>query len=239
MNTRSSTYIGCAGWTLRKPTKNNPKLSHLEEYTKYFNCVEINSSFYRLHKPGTYFKWASLVPSHFRFSIKIPRAISHDTKLREPELLIPFLAGVSQLGHKRGPLLLQLPGKLVFERRTAEDFLIFLKKHYSGRVVCEPRHESWFGANARSLLERFNISIVSADPSPVGKFLAGKIRGDLHYLRLHGSPRMYYSEYSPEFLSDLANQIRQESSASQVWVVFDNTAAGHAFSNARHLAMCG
>lgn len=55
------------------------------------------------------------------------------------------------------------------------------------------------------------------------------------YYRLHGSPRTYYSEYTDEFLRHLAARISPHPNA---WIIFDNTAAAHAFGNAlqlRHL----
>ena len=71
--------IGCAGWNLPKYLR-DPSLSYLERYAQLFNCVEINSSFYRHHQPKTYARWADAVPEDFRFSVKAPRAITHTSE---------------------------------------------------------------------------------------------------------------------------------------------------------------
>lgn len=62
----------------------------------------------------------------------------------------------------------------------------------------------------------------------------------MQYFRLHGSPRMYWSAYSPAALADLARQLQLAAdSGAKVWCIFDNTASGAAFSNARGLsAVC-
>jgi uncharacterized protein YecE (DUF72 family) len=57
----------------------------------------------------------------------------------------------------------------------------------------------------------------------------------LTYYRLHGQPRMYYSEYSDEYLAGLAARLRAQSAHAQAWCIFDNTALGHAWSNALEL----
>ena len=51
--------------------------THLQRYSRWLRGVEINSSFYRPHRTATYERWAASVPEHFRFAVKIPKAISH------------------------------------------------------------------------------------------------------------------------------------------------------------------
>ena len=74
---------GCAGWTLTCETLAAfpPEGSHLERYACVFGAVEINSSFYRSHQAKTWQRWGQCVPADFRFSVKIPRTITHDAKL--------------------------------------------------------------------------------------------------------------------------------------------------------------
>ena len=71
--------IGCAGWSIHKDAAAAFPVegSHLERYARVFPAVEINSSFYRPHKPETYARWADSVPDGFRFAVKVPRAITH------------------------------------------------------------------------------------------------------------------------------------------------------------------
>ena len=113
----------------------------------------------------------------------------------------------------------------------ASPFFALLRTYTSDDVVCEPRHPSWFEAQADSLLTSFGIARVAADPARVPE--AGRPGGirTLEYYRLHGAPRMYYSAYDPSFLSKLANAIAQ-SSGSDIWCIFDNTVSGAATANA-------
>src|SRR3569623_2749091 len=111
-------HIGCAGWSIRSEHREHyaPEGTHLARYARTFNCVEINSSFYRPHRPATYERWADSAPDGFRFAVKMPRAITHEAQLQDvDELLQRFLGEATALGGKLGPLLVQLPPKLRFD----------------------------------------------------------------------------------------------------------------------------
>jgi uncharacterized protein YecE (DUF72 family) len=237
--TDSSILIGCAGWSIPAcHAQHFPETgSHLERYAARFSCVEINSSFYRPHRRQTYEKWAASVPGHFRFAAKVPRSITHEHRLKDvDELLKRFLGEVTELGGKLGPLLVQLPPSLMYDVDVAGVFFAALRNSHKGQVVCEPRHPSWFSPQAGDLLVRFEVARVAADPALASQ--AGEPGGwpGLIYYRLHGSPAIYRSAYSPEFLDDLAARIRARGSQSvPVWCVFDNTAEGKATANAFEL----
>jgi uncharacterized protein YecE (DUF72 family) len=234
----TETYIGCAGWSIPREHADHFSAagSHLERYAGRFSAVEINSSFYRPHRPATYARWAAAVPSGFRFAVKVPREITHTRRLADAaDLLDRFLAEIGGLGDKLGPLLVQLPPSLVFDAAVARQFLTALRQRFNGAVVCEPRHRSWFEIAAERLLTRQRVARVAADPALVP---AGAVPGGwdgLAYYRLHGSPRMYYSSYSPEYLSTLADRLRESARAAALWCIFDNTALGAATANALDL----
>jgi uncharacterized protein YecE (DUF72 family) len=92
---------------------------------------------------------------------------------------------------------------------------------------------AWFEAEADRLLDRLQVARVAADPARVpGAGEPGGWRG-LSYYRLHGSPRIYYSPYSPEALSDIADQlVRDTAAGAETWCIFDNTAAFSATKDA-------
>jgi uncharacterized protein YecE (DUF72 family) len=199
--------------------------------------VEINSSFYRPHKPATYARWAASVPPGFQFSVKIPREITHVRKLVDAtEVLDRFLAEVGALGDKLGPLLVQLPPSLRFDPAAAGAFFALLRDRFDGDLACEPRHATWFTADADALLHQFCVARVAADPAPVP--LASHPGGwpKLIYRRLHGSPRMYYSGYTPDCLAQIADLMR--SCTYDTWCIFDNTALGEATRDALDLLQC-
>ena len=226
--------IGCAGWSVPKEYAASfpGEGSHLERYASQFSAVEINSSFYRPHQPATYERWSASTPDGFRFSVKVPREITHTRKLVDAaEPLDRFLRECTCLGDKLGPLLVQLPPSLAFDASICANFFGALRAQFSGGVACEPRHESWFAPDADQALVQFQIARVAADPSLVPEAAhPGGWRG-LVYYRLHGSPRVYYSAYSEAYLSTLS-----EALTPGAWCIFDNTAAGAAAGNALALA---
>ncbi len=204
--------------------------SQLQRYADQFNAVEINSSFYRPHRPATYANWAQSVPDDFRFSAKLPRTISHDRRLRDCAAeLDAFLEAVTELGEKLGILLLQLPPTLTFKAAVADGFFTELRERHAGAVACEPRHVSWFTLDAERLLRVFSIARVGADPARVPR--AAIPGGDhrIEYLRLHGSPHMYYDAYGDAALQRVGRRLsRRTTVASERWCIFDNTARGAA-----------
>ena len=231
-----SIRIGTAGWAIPRAVAScfAEHGTGLERYAGRFDILEINSTFHRPHRPSTFERWADTVPDEFRFAVKLPKKISHELKLvdTDPELKA-FLADVSALGHKLGVLLLQLPPSLAFEAGTARIFFELLRSMSCVSCVCEPRHPTWFEDEAHRLLCDYQIGRVAADPARVEA--AGETAGwpDLRYIRLHGSPRMYYSSYDKQYLERL--RVRLHTSLVDTWCIFDNTASGAACANALEL----
>jgi uncharacterized protein YecE (DUF72 family) len=235
---RQPVRIGTAGWSIPQESTSHfvPQGTHLERYSQALNCSEINSSFYRPHRHGTWERWAESVPAEFRFSVKAPRAITHEARLNcGLDLLSPFLEQISFLGDKLGPVLVQLPPSLEFDETIVRKFLSLLRDNYSGDVVWEPRHGSWFEAPVDELLQEFQIARVAADPACVPTAARPGGFAGIVYFRLHGSPRLYYSEYTQGFLDNLAAQLVDLATQARVWCVFDNTASGFAIQNALEL----
>lgn len=229
-------FIGTAGWSISSAAASHFPLdgSHLERYAQVLNCVEINSSFYRPHQPATYARWAASVPEHFRFSVKLPRSITHERRLRDAAAeLDRFTGEVMQLGNKLGCVLVQLPPSLRFEEDVAAAFFHALRQRFDGMLACEARHPSWFEEGATELLTMQRITRVRADP-PAGQPGPHVPTTDVTYLRLHGSPTIYYSDYPAEYLANLATCLRAQAQAGG-WCIFDNTAAGAALFNALDL----
>jgi len=235
-----SPHIGTAGWSIPgKHAHYSPgEGTHLQRYSRLLNCAEINSCFYREHKPETYAKWADAVPQDFRFAVKAPRSVTHEGLLRAQTqpLLKHFLDQTASLGEKRGPVLLQIPPSLEFDALEAAKFFDLFRKLYRGFAAFELRHASWLNGEAEALLREFKIARVAADPAVVPEAAEPAGWPGLVYYRLHGSPRRYYSEYSNEYLESLAVEITQAHEATAVWCIFDNTASGAAIVNAVDLA---
>jgi uncharacterized protein YecE (DUF72 family) len=229
-------FVGTAGWTVasRHAGAFPGEGAQMERYACRLNAVEINSSFYRPHRRETYERWAATVPPSFRFSVKLPRLITHERRLVDcAEPLDAFLGQATGLGCKLGLLLVQLPPSLRYVPDVAGPFLRLLRDRTGVGLACEPRHASWFNPEIDALFDGLHIARVAADPVPRGcSERPGGWQG-LFYHRLHGAPRIYHSDYPAGYLEASAGRLTAEKAGgADVWCIFDNTAEGHALGNA-------
>ena len=233
---RVNAYIGTAGWNIPRVHRDHfaDEGSQLCRYASQLNAAEINTSFYRPHAAAIYQRWADAVPASFRFAVKIPKLITHErVLLRAREPLTRFLGEIAGLGNKLGPLLLQLPPSLAFDSRRAGRFLALLRQLHDGPIVCEPRHVTWTTTDASRLLTANRVARVAADPPrAAGLETPGGWTGIVYY-RWHGSPRPYFSSYSPAALDRLRDAIAPLD--VDAWCIFDNTGSGAAAGNALEL----
>ncbi|MDQ6736508.1 MAG: DUF72 domain-containing protein [Gemmatimonadota bacterium] len=235
-DTTTRVFVGTAGWSLPRATQERFRDTgtHLARYADRFTCAEINSSFYRPHAAQVYSKWAAATPPGFRFSVKIPKTITHERRLLDcDELLCAFLDQVHALGNRLGCLLVQLPPSFEYDSSLSGAFFEMFRALYDGPLALEPRHASWFTGAAEELLADCDIARVAADPArvPAAAFPGGA--QNLAYFRLHGSPRAYWSSYDDQFVDRLCSQMNSAARlAKTVWCIFDNTASGSAIPNA-------
>ena len=237
----AASYLGCAGWSLSREAQAafTAEGSHLQRYASRLSAAEINSSFHRPHSRAAYERWAAAVPAPFRFSVKLPRTITHDLRLLAADTLLDkFLAQVGGLGDRLGCLLVQLPPSLEFQPAVAAGFFDSLLRRHAGPVALEPRHASWFMPAVDGWLAQRRVARVLADPV---RHDGGRLPGGFAervYLRLHGSPRMYYSSYGTNTIRALAARIALAlREGREVWCIFDNTASSAAAQNAVDLQL--
>ena len=195
MSKEKKIYIGTSGWcydswdgrfypeSVRGPDR-------LKFYSKEFNTVEINSSFYHLPKPETFKAWAAKTPENFRFTVKASRYITHIKRLKDcSDAIEKLVDSASNLGNKLALILFQMPANLKKEKERFESFLKILPTKYL--YVFEFRHESWFGDEVYELLNRYGFGIVISS-SPEFPFYE-VVTGEICYIRLHGSRLLYRS----------------------------------------------
>jgi uncharacterized protein YecE (DUF72 family) len=223
-------FLGTAGWSV--PASVGGTGSQLERYARVLNAVEINSSFRKVHRRATYERWARVTPETFRFSVKLPKAITHASTFANDELE-QFLENVGGLGDKLAVLLVQFPPSRAFDTRAVQVLSDALRQRTSAAIACEPRHASWFAEDVSDWLAERHITRVAADPSRAGGADVPGGWGGLRYFRLHGSPKVYYSAYDEKFLRALNMKITP--SGKLTWCVFDNTVLGAAFENAKFM----
>jgi uncharacterized protein YecE (DUF72 family) len=229
--------VGLAGWSNppAKRLERAPEQTHLSFYAAHFSCVEINSSFYRPHQQVTYTRWRDETPAAFRFFVKMPRLITHESRLRRcAKEVSRFYEDIAGLQPKLAGVLIQLPPSLEFNGRIARMFLKSLPQLRGTKVVCEPRHPSWFTRAAENALREARVSRVAADPARCpGAEAPGGMRR-FAYFRWHGAPYLYYSKYSDAQLAAFAEAVTR-TKAAETWCVFDNTARYAAWDDALQL----
>lgn len=226
-------HIGTAGWSIaREASAAFPVAgTGLERYAAVFSCAEINSSFHRSHRASTWERWRDSVPEGFRFSVKLPKSVTHERRLADvAEPLSAFLSEAHLLGPKLAILLVQLPPSLALDTPVAAAFFRDLRGRTEAHVTVEPRHASWFTTAADALLTELGVSRVGADPARITGAEVPLLAGGLAYWRLHGSPVIYRSSYADR-IDAIATAIACTSAADK-WCIFDNTASSAATGDA-------
>jgi uncharacterized protein YecE (DUF72 family) len=227
-----SLRIGTAGWSIPKDCADAFPFegSGLQRYSAVFSAAEINSSFHRPHRASTWLNWRDSVPDSFRFSVKLPKTITHQQRLVAcGELLTAFLDQVALLEQKLAVLLIQLPPSLEWNSTIARTFLHDLGSRTPALLACEPRHPSWMDEDADALLAELRVARVAADPARVPAAARPGGWSGLRYWRLHGSPVMYRSSYADR-IEAYATLMRQ--AGPDIWCIFDNTASNAAVGDA-------
>lgn len=206
-----------------------PAKRHLAWYAQFFDCVELNMTFYRLPKPGVAAHWHQEVPREFRFAVKGSRWLTHIKRLLDrKEGVHRFLESVEDLKEKRGPILWQLPPKFRCDVGRLDAFLGALPglPH-----AVEFRDASWMNNQVFDLLDRHGAALVVHDlldarwPSDLpGRFV---------YRRFHGATGKYSGNYSDGQLRAAARWLEKQD--RDAWAFFNNDIGGHAFRNALQL----
>jgi len=139
-----------------------PQAKMLPYYAARFPTVEINYTFYRLPSPSTLENWARATPDPFKLTLKAPRRITHDARLRGCEdLVAAFCDTASTLGAKLGALLFQLPPSFGKDVATFERFLELLTPDV--RAAVEFRHASWHDEDVYERLRAHEVALCVAD----------------------------------------------------------------------------
>lgn len=233
---RKSTYwIGTSGfyyegWLGTFYPEDLKKEAMLAYYAERFRTVELNSTFYHLPKVKTVEGWVARTPEGFRFAVKGSRFITHRKKLRDvSESLDLFYERVAPFEEKLGCVLYQLPPSLRRDDGLLEAFLGSLPKEI--RHTIEFRHPSWFVDEVLAILERHGVAFCAQSHPELPDLL--EATAPFVYVRFHGVPKLYASDYSDEELKRWAHRIR--ALEREAFVYFNNDYFGYAPANAATL----
>jgi uncharacterized protein YecE (DUF72 family) len=195
-----------------------PTAKMLPFYAERLTTVEINYTFYRSPNPSILAGWSRQTPPHFRFTLKAPKRITHDAKLRDcAESLKYFLETAATLGPKLAILLFQLPP---FFRKDLAVLDAFLEGFPPGtRAAFEFRHASWLSDEVFERLKARNLALCVADSDKTTTPV--EITADYGYFRLRDEG------YTPDDIAQWARTIREKTSAcGDVYVYFKHEEAG-------------
>ena len=153
----------------------------LPYYAARFPTVEINYTFYRMPTETLVAGWAEQVPSPYKFTLKAPRRITHDSRLKDAgDPVARFTEVAATLGDKLGTLLFQLPPFLRKDLALLDGFLPLLPS--GTRAAFEFRHASWFDDDVFGRLAAKNLAVCVADSEKLSTPV--RITADYAYFRL-------------------------------------------------------
>ena len=213
-----------------------PQRAWLERYSAEFPTVEVNNAFYRLPERSVFERWRDHTPDGFVMAVKVSRYLTHIKRLREPdEPVARLVERAAGLGDRSGPYLLQLPPNLQADAARLDACLAAFPS--GARVAVEPRHDSWFTDEVRSVLRARGAALCWADRG--GRPLTPLWRtARWGYLRLHegtASPRPSYGRGALGTWLDRIDDAWPEARRSDVFVYFNNDHGAAAVRNARTL----
>ncbi|MGC8981482.1 MAG: DUF72 domain-containing protein [Minisyncoccia bacterium] len=235
-------YIGTSGWQYHHwkskfyPEDLNPK-DWLEFYSKYFNTVEINTSFYHQTRKTTFEKWKDIIKDkNFKFSIKLYRLFTHFRRLNldkdNKRILKETLNNYFSLKENLGPILIQLPPSLKLDLEKLKKFIKEIKRIREEILLSiEFRNKSWLNDEVYKILKDENVAFCISD-SPRWQTDFAKT-ADFVYVRFHGRP-LFAGKYSEDELKKWAVKIKKLK-PKKVFIYFNNDFEGYAVENAIYM----
>jgi uncharacterized protein YecE (DUF72 family) len=229
-------HLGTSGWSypgwsaLFYPEDLSSK-DWLDFYSRHFDTVEINMTFYRFPKPETLRGWLDKTPPHFVFTLKANRQITHLKKIRDVYHEVRyFYILANSLKEKLGCILFQLPPSIRFDLPLLEDFLATLSPEYKN--VIEFRHESWYQENVYELFRSHKVTFCAVSSAKVPRTVVET--ADTAYFRFHGLTGEHRHNYADDELKEWAEAIKTVQ-AKECFIYFNNDYQAYAVENAKAL----
>jgi uncharacterized protein YecE (DUF72 family) len=259
-----SLFCGPSGWSY--PHWNGivyPKLKPrgfhpLEDISRYFDAVEINTTFYQSIRPEIARLWIRKVSHNpkFLFTAKLGRHFTHDRIISAPEVS-HFKEGLWPMlrARKLGCLLMQFPWTFRYTNENREHLIALRRAFHEFPLVAEMRHSSWTREEALGTLIDYRIGFVNIDQAPYTKAMppASHLTSAIGYVRLHGrNPQDWQREfgrttkpaaahdylYSREELLEWKPRIEHlQQLAANTFVFANNDVGGKSVVNALELAL--
>lgn len=232
-------WIGCSGYHYKHwkgvfYPENLPQKKWFEYYSQHFNTLELNVTFYRFPRLADLENWYLKSPENFKFSVKVPRAITHFKKFIDcNQMLADFYGTVGEgLKEKVGCILFQLPPTLVYKTDKLQQIMESIDPAYTN--VVEFRHESWWNVDTYLAIANGSVTFgaISHPTLPENVILTTNTA----YYRFHGVPELYKSNYSNEDLHKVATEIELKA-PDNVFIYFNNDIDTAAITNAKEMQL--
>ena len=229
-------YIGCSSyynsrWKGVFYPEDMPSKQWFEFYCRHFETFEINATFYKFPTLRVMKNWYDKAPDDFIYAVKAPKQITHIKKFDNCKEEINQLYAVCKegLANKLGCILFQLPPSFSYSEDRLGLIIDSLNPDFKN--VVEFRNESWWRQDVYDALAKNNITFctVNYPKLPTAVVVTTKTV----YVRLHGNPRLFYSEYTLDELKELQEDISSKKNCSEVFIFFNNTASSAAIINAQ------
>ncbi|HWK57385.1 MAG TPA: DUF72 domain-containing protein [Parapedobacter sp.] len=234
---RDKLYIGCSSyatssWKNLFYPNELPKKKWFDYYSKHFNTYEFNGTFYRFPTVQNLLSWSGSVPDDFRFSVKVPKIITHIKRLEGCKREIEEFYLISKEGFKDklACILWQLPPSFSFNDDRLTSVVHAMDPNFKN--VVEFRHESWWCDDVITKLSENNVTFCNVNypylPTAIQQTTS------IGYIRMHGNPQLFHSAYTEEEVETLYHQVNQVG-FKEVFIYFNNTASTAAIINALQL----
>jgi len=261
-------HIGTAGWSYKDwvpsfyPKNQSAGFDWLQFYSHYFNCVEVNSTYYTYISPKVVEGWIKKVidSEDFLFTIKLHQDFTHKKDFDQPKIkAVSSNLDMLTKAERLGGLLIQFPYSFSFDNSTA-DYVSKLRDIFQTfNCFVEVRHKSWLKKEALELFKKFNLTYCTIDQPQIGEAIPFEpiITNDKAYLRFHGrnvkawlksinnfGKQQSYEEqserykylYSPGELVEIDQKIKSiQEKAKEIYVIMNNHPQGDAIANAFEL----
>lgn len=199
----------------------------LPYYARQLSSVEINYTFYRMPNEKTIEGWIQATPENFRFTLKAPRRITHDARLKDcAQSVQHFVEIAGRLGPRLGALLFQLPPGFRKDLPVLDAFLDTLPDGTRGAF--EFRHGSWLDDEVYARLRAKNLALCVADSENF--WTPPQMTANFGYFRLRDEG------YTPQDIVDWARTILEKTATcTDVFVYFKHEEVGKGPQFARQL----
>ena len=261
-------HIGTAGWSYKDwvpsfyPKNQSAGFDWLQFYSHYFNCVEVNSTYYTYISPKIVEGWIRKISDadDFLFTIKLHQDFTHKKDFDQQKIkAVSYNLDMLTKAERLGGLLIQFPYSFSFDNSTA-DYVSKLRDIFQTfNCFVEVRHKSWLKKEALELFKKFNLTYCTIDQPQIGEAIPFEpiITNDKAYLRFHGrnvkawlksinsfGKQQSYEEqserykylYSPGELVEIDQKIKSiQEKVKEIYVIMNNHPQGDAIANAFEL----